>query len=70
MGEKIKNLASLNIKGTKFDVELNKPVATTSQQQIHIQSGAIRMEFEMSDFLRIATGICFSAEQLKRLKNK
>ena len=68
MGEKIKILASGNLNGNDIEIELNEPVVSFRDKQIHIQSSKARYELEYKDFLRMAFGLCFSAEQLKRVK--
>jgi hypothetical protein len=64
MGEKIKDLAQCNINNMEFDIELNEPVVG-NRKLIHIQTDKLRYEMNLSEYLRIAFGICLSAEHLK-----
>jgi len=68
MGEKIKILATGNLNGNDIEVELNEPVVSFRDKQIHIQSSIARYELNYNDYLKMAIGICFSAKQLRRIK--
>ncbi|WP_188399537.1 hypothetical protein [Sporomusa sp. GT1] len=70
MGEKLKDLGSIKIKGTEFIIELNEPTAKGLQRDIHIQNEFFRLELKEKDFFDMACVILAAKKQLDNLKRK
>jgi hypothetical protein len=69
MGEKIKVLSEGEILNTNFEIELNHPPRVNQEQQIHIQSDNLRLEFDKSEFVEYSLLILLAEKNLLRLKN-
>ena len=69
MGEKIKILSELEIFNTDFEIELNHPPRDNQEQQIHIQSDNLRLEFDKSEYMEYCLLVLLAERNLKRLKN-
>ncbi len=68
MGEKIEILGSIKVNNTLYDVELNKPVDSKDELQIHIQSEDFRVELSENEFIQILVTVKWAKEKLKQLK--
>lgn len=68
MGERILTLGYVHHRGTKYEIELNGPVRRTDVRQIHLQSGAIRLELTEDEFVRAVCAFRLAAEKLRRMK--
>jgi len=68
MGEKIKDIGKLNLKGVCFDVEINDPVDNSNGGIVHIQSHNFRMEMTQRNFYEMAAAIMLAKRQLARIK--
>ena len=68
MGEKIKDLASIEVWNTEYEIELNLPSSRGQESQVHIQSDSFRIEIDESEYIRVAIAIKFAAEKLRHLK--
>lgn len=69
MGEKIKILAKGYIHNSEFEIELNHPVVSTQDEQIHIQTNGLRFEIDKKDYIQYALTILLAEKNLKNLKD-
>jgi len=70
MGEKIRDLADIKIRGNKYIIELNEAPDTGLCRDIHIQDSTFRLALEEKDFVEIACTILAARKQLNKLKGK
>lgn len=69
MGEKIKDLAELELFGENVKIELNAPYDKNySMYDIHIQSKKIQFSMTDKDFLKLFSAIVSSSNKLKKIK--
>jgi hypothetical protein len=68
MGEKIKTLVVGEILKNKFEIELNHPLSSGKDQQVHIQSTKFRFEMDKKDYVKYALAILVAEKNLKNLK--
>jgi hypothetical protein len=69
MGEKVKDIGKLTIKGANFDIELNEPIDSVSGGTIHIQNNDFRMDMPQIDFYEMAATVILAKAQLLHIKN-
>lgn len=68
MGEKIANLAQIDLKGTVFNLEINASATGASQHDFHLQSAGMRLDFDVYDLLMASSALLNSADKLRTLK--
>ncbi len=68
MGEKIKTLTKGKILDLDFEIELNHPLSSSKDEQIHIQSNKFRFELDKKDYIKYALSILVAQKNLKNLK--
>lgn len=68
MGEKIKILSKGKISKNNFEIELNSPISSGQDEQIHIQSNKVRFEMDKKDYIKYGLSILVAAKNLKILK--
>ena len=68
MGEKIKTLSKGKLLNESFQIELNHPVLSGRDQQIHIQSDKFRFEMDKKDYVKYALSVLAAEKNLKNLK--
>ena len=54
MGELIKTVGDINVKGHNFRIELNAPIECKKGGVVHIQNDNIRLEMSQADFYKMA----------------
>lgn len=69
MGNKIKDLASIEFGGTKFDVELNGGTKSENYD-IHIQNENMSICLKDYEFAQFVTSILVANKRMKRFKSK
>lgn len=67
MGEIIRVVGNINIKGENFNVELNAPISETGGV-IHIQNEKMRLEMSQRDFYKIVGSINLAKHNLLKMK--
>ncbi len=68
MGNKIKNLASVELGGVRFDVELNGGTKSENYD-IHIQNENMSICLKDYEFSKFVTSILVANKRMKRFKN-
>ena len=68
MGEKIRDIGELEVKGMIFKVEINEPIDKINGGLVHIQNSSFRMELSQRDFYEMAAAIMLAKKQLMRIK--
>lgn len=68
MGEKIRDITTINISNSTFKIELNEPLRIGLQRCIHIQNNKFRLECSESDFIKMACNIIVANKKLHILK--
>jgi len=68
MGEKIKKLGDINIKGENYEIELNHSTFSNGKREIHIQNESFRMAFPESEYLKMSACILHARKQLEIIK--
>jgi len=68
MGEIIKKLGDINIKGQLFDIELNVSTYTEGKREIHIQNKSFRLAIPEHEFLKMSACILLARKQLEIIK--
>jgi len=68
MGEKVKDVGKLEIKGVSLNIEINEPVDKIKGGIIHIQSDSFRMEMTQMDFYNMAAAVILARKQLTCIK--
>lgn len=68
MGEKIKDLGTISIGKAMLKIELNKGTKARGKYDIHIQNNKIRLNLDEYEFAKLANGIIFASEKIKKNK--
>ena len=68
MGEVLKKLATVNIKGQNYDIELNKSAFASGKREIHIQNDAFRLAVPEGEFLKMSACVLYAKKQLAIIK--
>lgn len=68
MGEKLRNLSQLDLRGTKVSVELNSPQYEGDPPVVHIQTDAVRIECSFEEFFSLASAIMVAEQNFKIIK--
>jgi len=68
MGEIIKELATFNIKGQPFCIELNASTFAKHKREIHIQNDCFRLAIPEDEFLRLSACVLLARKQLEIIK--
>ena len=68
MGEVIKRLGFFVHRRTPYTIELNSPVVSSEETQIHIQSDEFRLEMSRSEYIAFSCAVKLAAEKLRRYK--
>lgn len=68
MGERIKDLAMVNIGNTKFRIELNAAYSANCRYDIHLQCDKGRIGLTDREFLKLATCFAVARKQLEQYK--
>jgi hypothetical protein len=68
MGEKIKDLGKIKLKGHEIHVELNYGATKCSEKDIHFQSEVFRFQLYERDYLNFLAKIISSREKMLRMK--
>lgn len=68
MGEKIRNMDSILIGNTKFDIELNHGYTKKNKYSIHIQNEKMRLALNDDDFLELCGMILRADSELDYVK--
>ena len=68
MGEVIKKLGNLNIKGHSFCLELNTSTFSEGKREIHIQDENFRLAIPENEFLKMAACVSLAKKQLEIIK--
>lgn len=69
MGEFIRNLGSIELNGTKYDIELNRAASSDHSYDIHIQNAASRLCLNELDFLKLSTAVICASQRIEEYKN-
>jgi len=70
LGELIKFLGELPIRGRKFRVELNQSSFAEGAREVHIQNEEFRLSVPETEFLRMAACVLLAAKHLRLIKEK
>lgn len=70
MGELIRKIGNLKIKGQDFSIELNEPNNKSTDRIVHLQNDKLRYELKESDFLELCALTLHAADNLSILKNE
>lgn len=65
MGEKIKDIKTIQIGNSSLNVELNEATVKGGNKWIHVQNNFVRVQFSENDFIKILACILKSEERLK-----
>lgn len=68
MGEIIRELGNINIKGQVFDIELNEPTHLGAKREIHLQNNTFRLAVSESDFYKMSACVLLAKRQLEIIK--
>lgn len=68
MGEKIKNISTINIGKEQAVIELNHAYSLDYKYDIHIQTKSLQLSLKDGDFIKLAAAIRFAKKELKRSK--
>jgi hypothetical protein len=70
MGEKIKDIKSIDVSGTKLMIELNEGYTEKEGRLIHIQNDKFRYLLKERDFLKLSGTILRAKAELDYLKQQ
>jgi len=68
MGELIKKLGNVNIKGQNLIIELNESTFSKGKREIHIQSDSFRLAVSENEFLKMSACVLLAKKQLGIIK--
>ncbi len=70
MGERIKDLAKIELHDMPVNIELNAGTANKSDRNyIHIQNKRLRLELSDSEYLQMAIAVKVAADRIRKYKS-
>lgn len=69
MGEKLYVISKVNLKGMKFDVELNDGSAASKRPlHIHLQNDRFRLDMPDYEYLQMAIAVREAGKKIRKMK--
>lgn len=68
MGEKIKVVGKIEIKGLTMEIELNKESIPNGPRYIHIQNDKVRLSITELEYIQMATTVYKARKHLRMYK--
>lgn len=68
MGEKIRDVGKINLKGLDLEVELNKESILNGPRYIHIQNDKFRLSLTEKEYIQMVASVYRAQKSLKRNK--
>lgn len=69
MGEKVRDVGVLRLRGNKLQVELNSPILDGFGGTVHIHGNTFRMEMSEKSFYEMGAAVLFARQQLLLMKH-